>query len=130
VAKTLAFVALRRTSLGPRSLNLDEERKGWRKKSGRAIAKAVSHRGGPSSMPGYVGFVVDRFPPSTWFALPILIPPTAPYSTLVRGWYNRPTNSWRYKWSQAHPTRRIKKELEIGRNRCEEAAKEARKFRN
>jgi hypothetical protein len=28
VAKTLAFVALRRTSLGPRSLNLDEERKG------------------------------------------------------------------------------------------------------
>jgi hypothetical protein len=25
------------------------------------------------------------------FPLPILIPPNAPYSSIIRGWYNRPT---------------------------------------
>jgi hypothetical protein len=36
-------------------------------------------------------FPVLRFP------LPILIPPTAPYSSIIRGWYSRPTNGLRIK---------------------------------
>jgi hypothetical protein len=31
------------------------------------------------------------FPRVLRFPLPILIPPTAPYSSIIRGWYNRPT---------------------------------------
>jgi hypothetical protein len=39
------------------------------------------------------------------FPLPILIPPTAPYSaSIIRGWYNRPNSGQRTKWTQSHPT--------------------------
>jgi hypothetical protein len=39
------------------------------------------------------------------FALPILIPPTAPHSSsIIRGWYNRTVSVRRTKWSQSHPT--------------------------
>jgi hypothetical protein len=41
------------------------------------------------------------------FPLPILIPPTAPHSSsIIRGWYNRPVNGRRTKWTQSHPTPR------------------------
>jgi hypothetical protein len=40
------------------------------------------------------------------FPLPILIAPNAPYSSTIRGWYNRPTSGRRTKWTQSHPTAR------------------------
>jgi hypothetical protein len=41
------------------------------------------------------------------FPLPILIQPTAPYSSsIVRGWYNMPVSSRRTKRTQSHPTPR------------------------
>jgi hypothetical protein len=45
------------------------------------------------------------------FPLIILIPPTAPHSSssITRGWYNRPISGRRTKWTQSHPTPRIKK---------------------
>jgi hypothetical protein len=46
------------------------------------------------------------------FPLPILIPPTALHSSIVWGWYNRPVNGRRTKWThnQSHPTpRKLKK---------------------
>jgi hypothetical protein len=47
------------------------------------------------------------------FPLPILIPPTAPRSSLILGWYNRPVSSRRTEWTQCHPTpRKLKKEEE------------------
>jgi hypothetical protein len=82
---------------------------------GRATAQAVSRRlptaavrvqfqvrscgicGGQSGTGA--GFLrVLRFP------LPILIPPTAPHSPIVRGWYNMPNSGRRNKWTQSHPT--------------------------
>jgi hypothetical protein len=85
---------------------------------GRAIAQAVSRLlltaaarvrarvtscgicGGQNGIGG--GFLrVLRFP------LPILIPPTAPYSSsIVRGWYNRPVSGRCTKWTQRHTTPR------------------------
>jgi hypothetical protein len=44
------------------------------------------------------------------FLLPILIPPKAPYSSLIRGWYNRPISDQRTKWTRSHPTPRKKNE--------------------
>jgi hypothetical protein len=41
-------------------------------------------------------FRVLRFP------LPILIPPTAPHSSFVRGWYNRSNSGRHTKWTQPH----------------------------
>jgi hypothetical protein len=41
------------------------------------------------------------------FILPILIPPTAPYSSVIRGWYNRPNSVV----SVSTPILRIKKEV-------------------
>jgi hypothetical protein len=40
------------------------------------------------------------------FSLPILIPTTAPHSwsSIIRGWYNRPIIGLRTKWTQSHPT--------------------------
>jgi hypothetical protein len=38
------------------------------------------------------------------FLLPIIIPPTAPHSSIIRGWYNRPISGRRIKWTQSHPT--------------------------
>jgi hypothetical protein len=43
------------------------------------------------------------------FPLPILIPPTAPHSSIIRGWYNRPNSGRRTKWTQSHHTPRNKK---------------------
>jgi hypothetical protein len=42
------------------------------------------------------------------FPLPIIIPPTAPYSSssIIRGWYSRPISGRRTKWTQSHPTQR------------------------
>jgi hypothetical protein len=40
------------------------------------------------------------------FPLPILIPPTAPHSSLIRGWYNTPVTGRRTKLAQSHPTPR------------------------
>jgi hypothetical protein len=86
----------------------------------RAIAQAVSRRlpttaarvraqvrscgicGGHSSTGA--GFLrVLRCP------LPILIPPTAPHSSINRSWYNRPVSGRRTKWTRCHPTPRTKK---------------------
>jgi hypothetical protein len=33
-----------------------------------------------------------------WFPPPILIQPTAPYPSIIRGWYNRAISSRRTKW--------------------------------
>jgi hypothetical protein len=40
------------------------------------------------------------------FHLPILISPIAPQSpsSIIRGWYNRPNNVRRTKWTQSHST--------------------------
>jgi hypothetical protein len=38
---------------------------------------------------------LDRFPPSSWFTCQSLVPPTAPESTIIQGWYNRATNRLR-----------------------------------
>jgi hypothetical protein len=38
------------------------------------------------------------------FPLPILIPPNAPCSSIIRGWYNRPISGRSTKWTQSHPT--------------------------
>jgi hypothetical protein len=40
------------------------------------------------------------------FLLPILIPPNASYSSIIRGWYNRPISGRRTKQSQSHPSPR------------------------
>jgi hypothetical protein len=42
------------------------------------------------------------------FSLQILIPPTAPYSSIIQDWYNRPISGRRTKWTQSHP-QKIKK---------------------
>lgn len=44
-----------------------------------------------------------------WFPLPSFIPPTAPPSSVIQGWYNRPNNGWHTKWIQSHLTLQIKK---------------------
>jgi hypothetical protein len=52
------------------------------------------------------GFIrVFRFP------LPFFIPPTAPHSSTIQGWYNRPTGDRRTKWTQCHPTKKFWEEL-------------------
>jgi hypothetical protein len=38
------------------------------------------------------------------FTLPFFIPPTAPHSSIIRGWYNTPISGRRTKWAQYHPT--------------------------
>jgi hypothetical protein len=48
---------------------------------------------------GQVFFEYFRFP------LPILIPPTAPHTFSIWGWYSRgPSGGRRTKWAQSHPT--------------------------
>jgi hypothetical protein len=47
------------------------------------------------------------------FPLPIFIPPTAPHSSVIRGWYNRPVSGRSTKWTQSHPTpRKLKTKLQ------------------
>jgi hypothetical protein len=36
------------------------------------------------------------------FPLPILIPPNSVYSSIIRGWYNRPISGRRTKWTPPH----------------------------
>jgi hypothetical protein len=38
------------------------------------------------------------------FPVPILIPPNAPPSSVIWGWYNRPISDRRTKWTESHPT--------------------------
>jgi hypothetical protein len=45
------------------------------------------------------------------FPLPILIPPNAPYSSVIRGWYSRPDSGRRTEWTQSHSTPRNKKKV-------------------
>jgi hypothetical protein len=74
----------------------------------RALAHAVSRRvpakirscgtcGGQSGT-GVGRLRVLRFP------LPILIPPTAPHSSIIRGWYSRPMSGGSSQWT--HPMRK------------------------
>jgi hypothetical protein len=71
----------------------------------RSQVKAGGFLGGQSGT-GACFFRVLRFP------LPILIPPTAPHSSsIIRGWYNRANSGRSTKWTQSHPTPRIKKKL-------------------
>jgi hypothetical protein len=42
------------------------------------------------------------------FPLPILIPPNAPHSSIIWGWYNRPNSGRRTKWTQSHTTKNKK----------------------
>jgi hypothetical protein len=85
--------------------------------SDRATAQAVSRRlptAAARFQPGssHVGFMVDEvalrqvFSRVLRFPLPILIPPTAPHSSVVLGWYSRPNSGGRAKWTQSQPTRR------------------------
>jgi hypothetical protein len=50
-------------------------------------------------------FRVLRFP------LPILFPPTAPYSSssIIRCWYNRSISGWRIKWAVSPHPKKLKK---------------------
>jgi hypothetical protein len=43
------------------------------------------------------------------FPLPIIIPSTAPHSSIIRGWYNRASSGRVTKLTQVTPTARIKK---------------------
>jgi hypothetical protein len=62
----------------------------------RAQVSSCGNCGGQSGTGA--GFLrVLRFP------LQILIPPTAPHSSIIRGWYNRPVSGRRNKWIQSHP---------------------------
>jgi hypothetical protein len=47
------------------------------------------------------------------FPLSILIPPTAPHSSIIRGWCNRPNIGPRNKWTQSHLTPINKKILAL-----------------
>jgi hypothetical protein len=40
------------------------------------------------------------------FPLLILIPPNAPYSPIIKGWYNRPNSGRHTKWTESNPTPR------------------------
>jgi hypothetical protein len=69
---------------------------------------------GFDSTSSHVGFVVDK--EALWqmtirvlqLPLPILIPPTAPHSSsVVQGWYNRPTIGRRTNWTPSHLPPRI-----------------------
>jgi hypothetical protein len=40
------------------------------------------------------------------FPLPILISPTTPHSSTIRGWYDRPISGRSTKWTQSHCTPR------------------------
>jgi hypothetical protein len=67
------------------------------------------------SRSGYVEFMVDKsaigsgFLQACQFPLPVLIPPTAPYTSIIQGWYRRPTFGQCTKWAQRHPIPQIKK---------------------
>jgi hypothetical protein len=86
---------------------------------GRAIAQAVSRRlptaaarvGAQVRSCGICGGLSgtgEGFIRVLPFPLPILIPPTAPYSSAptIQRWYNRPDSGRRTKWTQSHPTLR------------------------
>jgi hypothetical protein len=45
------------------------------------------------------------------FPLPIIIPPNASYSPIIRSWYNRPISGRRIKWT--HPTQRNLKKNDL-----------------
>jgi hypothetical protein len=40
------------------------------------------------------------------FTLPILIPPTIPHSSIIRGWYNRPNSGRSTRWTHSDPMRK------------------------
>jgi hypothetical protein len=48
-------------------------------------------------------FVVDK----VVLGQPILIPLNSPYSSLIRGWYNRPISGRRNEWTQSHATKLV-----------------------
>jgi hypothetical protein len=86
---------------------------------GRAVAQAVSRRlltaaarvRSQISLCGICGGLRDTgagFLRVLRFPLIILIPPTAPHSSLsiIRCWYNRPISGRRTKWTQSHSTPR------------------------
>jgi hypothetical protein len=87
----------------------------------RLVAGFPPRRPGFNPRSGYVGFVVDEmalrqgFLRALRFPLPVIIPPTAPYSSSsssnIRGWYNRSNSGRRTTWtqSQALPQKREKK---------------------
>jgi hypothetical protein len=91
-----------------------------RSKLGRAIAQAVSRRLTTVAVrvrvqvrSCHVDSWVDKVALGQVFSeyvevpLPILIPPTAPYSVfIIRGWHNRSVSGRRTKWTQSHPTPR------------------------
>jgi hypothetical protein len=49
------------------------------------------------------------FLPVLRFPLPIIIPPTAPHSSVTRAWYNGPVSGRSTKWTQSRPTPRYRK---------------------
>lgn len=57
---------------------------------------------------GLMGFMVGNgsgadFLQISLFPVPVLIPPTAPYSSIFWGWYSEPTSGLRAEWTQSHP---------------------------
>jgi hypothetical protein len=90
---------------------LGDELIGSQALGGRAIVQAVSRRL-PTAATRVQAQVKSRkmagFIVVLWFPLPILIPPTAPHSSIIRGWYNRPVSGRCNKWTQSHLTPRNK----------------------
>jgi hypothetical protein len=71
----------------------------------------ASHYGDPVSTPVQVIWDLwwtkwhwGSFPWVFRFPLPIFIPSNAPYSSIIRGLYNRPISGRRTKWTLSHPT--------------------------
>jgi hypothetical protein len=78
----------------------------------------ASHRSGLDSIPRHVmrdlwwtKCTGAEFLRVLRFPFPILIPPNAPYSSVIRGWYNKSISVQCTKWTEFYPTPLIIKNI-------------------
>jgi hypothetical protein len=88
---------------------------------GLAITEAVSRRL-RTTIPVHVmlnlwwtKWQCGKISASTSVSLPVVFPPTYPYSSIIQGWCSRPTSGQRTKRTQVSPHPRIKKKLMLFR---------------